>query len=193
MLSLPRANYLTSAAAGLPLMLVRLLVVSCTAVTYGVGCNVCSAIGKHKPSACLSPRSQSFGAISTWTIYLANSLYVEAKRRKVCSQSRTQSRVVVLQGRANRLSAQPMLPPVFWHANPLRFGFCSLQPGSGTRPEPSPGSRPPSTSRWLATSQTGALTCIGVTVTQSHPVPHTPKSHDGMCTPMKGSSTVISD
>jgi hypothetical protein len=29
---------------------------------------------------------QSFGAISTWTIYLANSLYVEAKRRKVNPQ-----------------------------------------------------------------------------------------------------------
>ena len=28
--------------------------------------------------------AQAFGAISTWTIYLANSLYVEAKRRKVC-------------------------------------------------------------------------------------------------------------
>jgi len=26
---------------------------------------------------------QAFGAISTWTIFLANSLYVEAKRRKV--------------------------------------------------------------------------------------------------------------
>lgn len=44
MLSLPRAVYLTSAAAGLPLMV-------------------------------------AFGAISTWTIFLANSLYVEAKRR----------------------------------------------------------------------------------------------------------------
>lgn len=29
------------------------------------------------------PLMVAFGAISTWTIYLANSLYIEAKRRKV--------------------------------------------------------------------------------------------------------------
>jgi hypothetical protein len=100
MLSLPRANYLTSAAAGLPLMLVRLLAgcfVHGSDLCCRLHCVCVQPLENASPQLGFPPRSQSFGAISTWTIYLANSLYVEAKRRKVCSQSRIQSSAVVLQ------------------------------------------------------------------------------------------------
>lgn len=111
MLSLPRANYLTSAAAGLPLMLVRLLMVSLLDVHALSAANlrVCSCWGfatswvasSSAPSHSVPypPGRSTWRTACTWRQSAARCVPAPC----------IQSSAVVLQAHPNRFSAQPML------------------------------------------------------------------------------------